>query len=397
MIHYIGVYKEHTMKTAILNSIIYTMNPRNTIIENGYIIVENHKIIEVGHMNDFCKTSGMEIIDSEGRIVTPGLIDAHSHLGIWEDGLSFEGDDGNEDTDPCTPHLRAIDAINPMEPAFPEAFNAGITTVITGPGSANPIGGQIAAIHTYGKRIDDMIVKNPIAVKFAFGENPKSTYNDKSQSPVTRMATASIIRETLKKAQDYLKQLDLYNSSEDEDEDKPEFDIKYEALLPVLRKEIPIHAHAHRSDDIFTAIRIAKEFDINLVLVHCTEGHLITEELKSDGFPILLGPILTDRSKPELKNQSETTPAILSKTGLDIAIITDHPETPQKFLTLCTGIAIKFGLERYEALKAVTINPAKICNIDDKVGSIEVGKNSDIVIWNGDPMDIMTAPYRVFV
>lgn len=385
------------MRKVIINGNICTMNEDNTILENGFIFFENSKIIEIGNMNDFKNDSDTEIIDAEGKIVTPGLIDAHSHLGIWEDGLNFEGDDGNEDTDPCTPHLRAIDAINPMESAFKEAFDAGITTVITGPGSANPIGGQIASISTYGKRIDDMIVKNPIGIKFAFGENPKSTYNEKSQSPVTRMATASIIRENLKKAQDYLEELDLYNSSEDDEEDKPEFDIKCEALLPVLRKEIPIHAHAHRADDVFTAIRIAKEFDIDLVLVHCTEGHLIANELKADKYPVLLGPILTDRSKPELRNQSETTPAILSQSGLDIAIITDHPETPEKFLTICTAMAIKFGLDKYEALKAVTINPARICNIDDMVGSIEVGKKSDIVIWNGDPMDVMTSPYKVIV
>lgn len=382
----------------IINANILTMDSADTEFKNGYIVIQNKKIAKAAQMSEYNPDDykNYEIINADGRLVTPGLIDAHSHIGMWEDGLNFEGDDGNEDTDPCTPQLRAIDAINPMDRSFSEALAAGITTVITGPGSANPIGGQLAAIKTYGKRIDDMIVKSPAAIKIAFGENPKSTYNDKSQTPITRMATASIIRENLQKARDYLNDLEEYNKNPDEEE-KPEYDIKSESLIPVLKGDIPLHAHAHRADDIFTAIRIAKEFGAKLVLVHCTEGHMIADELKSDGYPILLGPILTDRSKPELRNQSETTPGALSKLGLCTAIITDHPETPEKYLTLCAAMAVKHGMNRYEAMRAITINPAKICGIDTQVGSIEAGKDADIVIWNGDPLDIMTSPYRVIV
>ena len=364
-------------------------------IENGYVKIQDHKIIEVGKMSDFSDSNiDAEIIEAEGRITTPGLVDAHSHLGMWEDGLDFEGDDGNEDTDPCTPQLRAIDAINPMEASFREAFVSGITTVITGPGSANPIGGQLAAIKTYGKRIDDMIIKAPVGIKIAFGENPKATYNDKSQSPSTRMATAALIRETFKKAQEYQRQVEQYQNNSDE-EDPPEYDIKSESLLPLLNGDIPLHAHVHRADDIFTAVRIAREFNLNLILVHCTEGHLIAEQLADDGYPVLLGPILTDRSKPELKNQSEITPAVLSEAGLKISIITDHPETPEKYLTLCVAMAVKHGLRRDEALRAITINPAVSCGIGDRVGSIDDGKDSDIVIWDGDPLDIMSSPYGI--
>ena len=384
----------------IINADILTMDSSDTEFKNGYIVIQNKKIAKVGQMSEYDPSEyidcGAEIIDAGQRLVTPGLIDAHSHLGMWEDGLNFEGDDGNEDTDPCTPHLRAIDAVNPMENAFSEAFAAGITTVITGPGSANPIGGQPAAIKTYGRRIDDMIIKAPVGIKIALGENPKSTYNDKSQTPITRMATASIIRESLQKACDYLKNLEEYEKNPDEDE-KPEYDIKSEALIPVLKGEIPLHAHAHRADDIFTAIRIAEEFGVKLVLVHCTEGHMIAEELKAEGYPVLLGPILTDRSKPELKNQSEATPAVLSAQGLCTAIITDHPETPEKYLPLCAAMAVKHGMDRSEALRAITVNPAKICGIDSRVGSIEAGKDADLVIWDGNPLDIMTKPYKVIV
>ncbi len=392
------LYNKEKEMQVIINANILTMDSNNTEFKNGYIEIQNKTITKIGQMTEYDSAAykDYEVIDASDRLVTPGLIDAHSHIGMWEDGLDFEGDDGNEDTDPCTPHLRAIDAINPMDHAFSEAFDAGITTVITGPGSANPIGGQPAAIKTRGKRIDDMIIKAPVGIKIALGENPKSTYNNKSQTPITRMATASIIRENLKKALDYFNDLEKYEKNPDE-EDKPEFDIKSEALIPVLKGEIPLHAHAHRADDIFTAIRIAKEFSIKLVLVHCTEGHLISNELKADGYPILLGPILTDRSKPELKNQSETTPGILSELGLCTAIITDHPETPEKYLTVCAAMAVKYGMNKTEAIKAITINPAKICDIDNRVGSIETGKDADIVIWDGDLLDIMTKPYKVIV
>ncbi len=377
----------------ITNANIMTMSRRFGSIKNGYINIQNKKITAVGDMADAPDTDA-DTIDAEGRLVTPGLIDAHSHLGMWEDGLSFEGDDGNEDTEPITPHLRAIDGINPLDRAFSEAFEAGVTAVVTGPGSANPIGGSLAAVKTSGKRIDDMIIKAPVGMKIALGENPKTAYNEKSRMPVTRMATASLIREALREAADYKNALEKYEA-DPENEDKPDFDIKSEALLPVLKKEIPLHAHAHRADDIFTAVRIAKEFDLDLVLVHCTEGHLIADELRAEGYPALSGPILTDRSKPELKNQTEAAPGILDRAGVPVSIITDHPETPEKFLPLCAAVAVKYGMDREAALRAVTINPAKACGIADRVGSIEPGKDGDIVIWNGDPLSIEGRPYKV--
>ena len=341
----------------IINAEIMTMSDRLGVIKNGYIEIKDKKIASMGDMADAPEIGG-EIIDAGGRLVTPGLVDAHSHIGMWEDGLTFEGDDGNEDTEPITPHLRAIDGINPLDATFSEALSAGITTVVTGPGSANPIGGQAAALKTSGRRVDDMIIKAPVGMKIALGENPKTTYNDKSRSPVTRMATASLIREALREALDYKTALEKYGA-DPENEDKPDYDIKSEALLPVLRREIPLHAHAHRADDIFTAIRIAREFDLDLILVHCTEGHLIADELAREGFPVLSGPIMTDRSKPELRNQTEASAGIMERAGIDVSIITDHPETPEKFLPLCAAVAAKYGMSRDGALRALTINPAR--------------------------------------
>lgn len=363
-------------------------------IENGYIITDNGKIAEIGEMANLKAYPEAEIIDAKGSIVTPGMIDAHSHIGMWEDGLNFEGSDGNEETDPLTPHLRAIDAVNPMDRAFCEAAKAGITTVVTGPGSANPVGGQILAMKTVGRCVDKMKICEPLAIKFALGENPKSVYNDKSQSPATRMAVAAQIREILYKAAEYMEQINKAN--ENDEEDMPDFDIKLEALLPLMRGKIPMHVHAHRADDIFTAIRIAEEFELKIVLVHATEGHLICDELKEKNIPVLAGPILTDRSKPELKNQSEINPAVLTAAGIKTAIITDHPETPQKHLALCAGMAVKYGMSELDALRAITSVPAEICGLGNRIGKLSQGYDADIVIWNGNPLDITASPKTVF-
>ncbi len=371
----------------IINAKIYTM-VRGTI-ENGWIRIKDGRILSLGAMP--VEPQGEDnIVDVKGAGVYPGFIDAHTHLGMWEDGLAFEGDDGNEETDPATPQLRAIDAINPIDRCFAEALAAGITTVVTGPGSANPIGGQLAAIKTYGTCIDDMIVKAPIAVKMALGENPKSVYHGKNQSPSTRMATASIIREELFKAKRYLE--DLKRSQEDEDFEAPEFDMKCEALLPVLSGEIEAHFHAHRSDDIFTAIRIAREFHLNYVIVHGTEGHLITDGLKENHARVLAGPFFCDRSKPELRNLTPSNPGMLAKAGILTAIITDHPVVPLQYLPMCAGLAVREGMDREEALKAITINPAVICNIADRVGSIEPGKDADLVVFDTDPLEMASKP-----
>ena len=378
----------------IIHANIHTMAGK--IFKDGYIRIEGKIIKEVGNISNLALQNKNDIIlDIKGANVYPGFIDAHTHLGMWEDGLCFEGDDGNEETDPVTPQLRAIDAVNPMDRCFSEALKAGITTVVTGPGSANPIGGQLAALKTHGTCIDEMIVKAPVAIKMALGENPKAVYHDKNQSPSTRMATASLIREELFKAKRYLQ--DLERSQEDEDFDPPEFDMKSEALIPVLKGELPVHFHAHRADDIYTAIRIAKEFNLKYVIVHGTEGNLIVQGIAKEKICVLCGPILSDRSKPELKNLSPETPGILSKNGILTAIITDHPVVPLQYLPTCAALAVREGMEYEEALKAITINPAKILNIDDRVGSIEQGKDADLVVFDCNPLDLTAKPKYVIV
>lgn len=376
----------------IQNAMIYTM--AGEPIPNGYLLVRDGKIAAVGAM-PAPAAEAEEVIDAKGACVYPGFIDSHTHLGMWEDGLAFEGDDGNEDTDPVTPHLRGIDAVNPLDRCFEEACAAGITTVVTGPGSANPIGGQLAAIKTAGRRIDNMLIQAPVAMKMALGENPKSIYHGKSQTPSTRMATAALIREELYKTRRYLEDLEL--SREDEEIDPPEYDMKCEALMPVLKGELPVHFHAHRADDIFTAMRLGREFGLDYVIVHGTDGHLIAEDLAEEDVPVLCGPILCDRSKPELKNLTPACPGILAENNVRITIVTDHPVIPIQYLPVCAGLAVREGLNRDEALRAITINPARICRIDDRVGSLEPGKDADFSIFREDPLQISTKPEMVFV
>ncbi len=371
----------------IMHAVIHTMT--GNAIENGWIRTEDGIIKEIG--SDLENPQLDErVLDVQGAGVYPGFVDAHTHLGMWEDGLTFEGDDGNEETDPITPQLRAIDAINPIDRCFSEALAAGVTTVITGPGSANPIGGQLAAIKTYGTCIDEMLVKAPVAIKMALGENPKSVYHGKNQAPSTRMSTAALIREELFKAKRYME--DLQRAEEDEDFDAPEFDMKSEALVPALKGEIEVHFHAHRNDDIDTAIRIAKEFHLNYVIVHGTEGHLMTRRLINEGTRVLAGPFLCDRSKPELKNLTPANPGILANAGVAIAIITDHPVVPLQYLPTCAALAVREGMKYEDALKAITINPARICGIDDKVGSIEVGKDADLIVFDTNPLEMTSKP-----
>jgi imidazolonepropionase-like amidohydrolase len=366
----------------IKNANIHSMANEN--FENGMILVQHGKIIAIG--NEVTAPSNAEIIDAKGKFVMPGMIDAHCHLGMFEDGMGSEGDDGNEAVDPVTPHLRAIDAINPMDICFKDALNAGVTTVATGPGSANVIGGQFAIIKTYGNRIDDMIINECHSMKVAFGENPKRVYHAQKKSPSTRMGTASILRDNLFKAQIYIKKQNKALESSDK---LPEFDMKMESLAKVIKKEIPLKAHAHRADDILTALRIAKEFDIDITLDHCTEGHLIIDYLK-EGIQkgIILGPTLSNRSKVELQNLTFETPGILSKAGLKVAIMTDHPVIPLQYLPVCAGIAAREGMDEEEALKAITINAAEILGIEDRVGSLEIGKDADIIMYSGHPFDL---------
>lgn len=381
----------------IYNGKIITMTEKD--IDNGYILIDKDKIIAVGEDINAVESllnGDVKRIDAQGGYVIPGLIDAHCHVGIWEDAVGFEGDDGNESTDPVTPQLRAIDAIYHSDRAFVEAYESGITSVVTGPGSANVIGGQFAALKTFGRCVDEMIIKQPVAMKVAFGENPKTIYNEKHQAPMTRMSTASILRENLFKAREYKELWDKY-TNEPEEYDKPEFDFKLDSLLQVLNKEIPLKAHAHRADDIMTAIRIAKEFDVNLTLDHCTEGYLIKDLLVEAGLPAIVGPMLTDRSKIELRNQNIKTPAILSQEGIKVAIMTDHPCVPVQHLSLCAAIAVREGMDEKEALKAITINAAEITGISDRVGSIEIGKDADIVIYDGNPLELKSKVQKTII
>ncbi|MDD6032076.1 MAG: amidohydrolase [Oscillospiraceae bacterium] len=364
-------------------------------LENGFLRFADGKITEMGSMDGLSFLEGEEFYNAEGRSLYPGFIDAHCHLGMWEDGLGFEGDDGNEESDPSTPQLRAVDAVNPMDRCFGEAARGGVTTVLTGPGSANPIGGQWVAMKTSGRRIDDMLLTDNAGMKFALGENPKTVYHDKNLAPNTRMATAAIIREQLKKAQRYMK--DLEDAAVDEELDEPEYDSKCEALLPVLRREKKAFIHCHRADDIFTAIRIGREFNLDYVIVHCTEGWMVADMLQEEGVQAICGPILCDRSKPELRNLNVGGMAEMHRKGMEMALCTDHPVIPIQYLPLCAGIAVGAGLPWEEALKSITINAARIAGIDSRVGSLVPGKDADFSLYSADPFLPYSKPDKVFI
>lgn len=383
----------------IYNAKIYTMSDMG-VIENGFIETEGSKIKRVGKMTELDVPPTREDFNAFGCNVYPGFIDCHSHMGMWEDGLGFEGADGNEITDPTTPQLKAIDGVNPNDYCFLEGARAGVTTVLTGMGSANPVGGEFLAMKTYGSsRIDKRVICSPAAIKFALGENPKKCYNDRDETPTTRTATAALIREQLYKTKRYMEDIENYEASlgSDNEGSMPDYDIKCEALIPLMSKKMKAHFHCHRADDIFTAVRIAKEFDLDIVLIHATEGWLIADELKEDGFPCVVGPIICDRCKPELSRQTIENAARLNKAGVKIAICSDHPENPIQYLPLEAGVCIKGGLDKDAALAAITINPAQIAGIDDRVGSIEVGKDADIAVLDGEFYDVLTAAKLVLV
>ena len=358
-------------------------------LENGAVLIgDDGKILRVAENIE--ETADMTVIDAEGRLVTPGCVEAHCHIGVHNSVFRWEGADYNEKADPLTPHMRAIDGINPIDEPFTDAIKNGVTSACTGPGSSNVVGGTFAAIKLVGKRVDDMIIKHPIGMKCAFGENPKSAYGQSSKkSPVTRMGTAALLRELLFKSRNYL--------AAKESEKAPNFDMKLEAMIPVLKKEIPLKAHAHRADDIFTAIRIAKEFDVDLTLDHCTDGALIAEELAKEGYPAFVGPALPGKSKPEIQNISFATVAALYNAGVPVSIVTDAPVTPLERLPLCAGLAIAEGMPYEAAWKAITINPATQTGIGDRVGSLEVGKDGDVVIWTADPLKTIGAGAYVTV
>lgn len=365
---------------VIINGKVFTME--DDTIGCGYVRIKGKHIAEVGDMASFKKQDNEEILDVQGAWVLPGLIEAHAHIGITEEKWGTIGDDCNEETNPITPTLRAIDAVNPMDPAFHDAIAAGITSVMTGPGSANVVGGQFVFMKTQGRCVDDMVVKHPAAMKVAFGENPKTAYGDKDQYPSTRMGTAALLRKTLHEAVQYKKEKDSGNLAEEDFETEP--------WIPVLEGHIPMKAHAHRADDILTAIRIAKEFQVDITIDHGTESHLIVDEIKASGFPVIVGTDLTPRSKLEVQNMNFKTNKILQEAGVLFAITTDHPVALIQYLPLCAGLAVKQGLPLEEGLKAITIYPARICRVDDRVGSLKKGKDADIAIFSGNPMEIFT-------
>lgn len=369
----------------ILGGKVITMEGKTW--EKGYICIEDGKIKELGPMKEgapFPLQTGenVQIINAHGCLVMPGFIEAHCHMGITEEKKGMEGDDCNETVNPITPYLRAIDAVNPMDAAFDDALRAGITSAMIGPGSANVVGGTFAFVKTHGRNIDKMIVKNPAAMKIAFGENPKVNYGEQEKSPATRMAIAAMLREELFKARQYMQKKKQGMKEEEED-------FRYESWIPVFEGKIPLKAHVHRADDILTAIRIAKEFQLSMTLDHCSEGHLISDDVKESGFPAIVGPDLASRNKIEVQNMAFKTAGILNQNGVKTAITTDHPVSLIQSLPLCAGLCMKSGMSEEEALKSITIYPAEICNVDERVGSLKEGKDADIVIFNDNPFSVL--------
>ncbi len=348
---------------------------------DGSVLIKDGKIAEVSNEIELPESAECEIIDVKHHLLMPGLIEAHCHMGITEEKKGQEGDDCNETVHPVTPMLRSIDAINTMDAAFSDAVRAGITSANIGPGSSNVVGGQFAVIKTCGRRIDDLILKMPSAMKVAFGENPKVNYMGMNTSPATRMAIAGMLRNELVNARQYLSDYEKNNTS---------YNLHYEAWRPVFEKKIPLKAHVHRVDDIFTAIRIAKEFDLRMTLDHCSEGHLIAEELAQEAYPAIVGPDFTTRNKIEVQNVAFKTAGILANAGVMVSITTDHPVSLIQSLPLCVGLSVKQGLSLEDGYRAMTINAAKMCGTDDCVGTIEKGKDADIAIFDGNPMETFT-------
>lgn len=370
----------------ITNARILTCSGVN--YDNGYIYIIGNKIESVGDMAN--APADAHVIDAQGNIVCPGFIDAHTHLGLCQPSSKSEGMDLNENSDPVTPHIRTLDGIYHADECFSEALEAGVTTLMIGPGSANPIGGTFCTVKSVGARIDDMAIQPESAMKMAFGENPKSTYGKgKGRSPVTRQGTAAIIREALFKAREYMQAKDAG--------EKPSFNIKHEALIPVLRGQMTVKAHAHRSDDIFTALRIAREFGLKMTIEHCTEGHEIADYLKEESPLVTVGPVVGCRTKPELANKSMSTAAQLCEKGICVALISDHPEIPSNLLPFYAALVAREGIGRERALNMITINAARLIGMEDRLGSIEPGKDADLCILSGHPLDVESRMIMVII
>ena len=359
-------------------------------LERGFLRTAAGKITAVGPMSEApVPDAGERVIEGEGLSALPGFVDIHTHLGVKENSLRQEGNDVNEKTDPCTPHLRGIDAVFHEDFPFFEARTDGVSTVVTGPGSANPIGGQLAAIKTTGAPVDAMLLRAPVAMKMALGENPKKSYGGRGKQPATRMAAAGLIREWLYKTRRYIEDLEAGR--------QPAFDMKCEALIPVLKRELPVHIHCHRADDICTAIRLSKEFDLDTVLIHCTEGYKVTDQILEAGYPAVIGPIVFDRSKPELRDMRLFGAGRVDAAGVPMAICTDHPVIPIQYLPLTAGLAVRGGMDYRHALEAITLRAAKIARIDGRVGSLTPGKDADLVLCEGDPFEVYMQPKQVYI
>lgn len=363
----------------IRNGRVETM--AGTVLQKGDVLCRNGKIERIAPQIVLPKDADVQVIDASGCLVLPGLIEAHCHVGITEEKKGMEGDDCNENVEPVTPWLRAVDAVNTMDAAFDDAVRAGITSVMAGPGSSNVVGGQFAFLKTKGRCIDDLILRAPAAMKIAFGENPKVNFSGMGKSPVTRMAIAGLLRKELFRAKRYCEK-------REKDEVEPDFEL--EPWIPVFAHKIPLKAHVHRVDDIFTAIRIAREFDLRMTLDHCSEGHLVADRIAEAGFPAIVGPDLSCRSKIEIQNVDFKTAGILHRAGVQVAVCTDHPVSTIQSLPLCAGLAVKAGLPMEAGLAAITCNPARICGVFDRVGSLEAGKDADIAIFDGNPMEVFT-------
>jgi imidazolonepropionase-like amidohydrolase len=363
-------------------------------IEGGTVVVDGGRVTAVGGP-DTVVPDGTVTVDASGRWVLPGFIDAHTHLGVHEEAEGWAGQDTNEMTDPVTAQVRAMDAINPADIGFRDAISGGVLVANVNPGSGNPIGGQTIALTTWGRTVDEMAMRAPSGLKSALGENPKRVYGDKKQLPSTRLGTAAVIREAFTQARNYMAKWDRAASATDTA--PPDRDLKLEALASVLRGEIPWRQHCHRADDIATAMRIADEFGYRLVIDHGTEAHLIADLIAARGIPVIIGPLFTSRSKAELRNRSLANPGKLAAAGVTIAITTDHPVVPIHFLVHQATLSVKEGLDPVTALRAITINPARIAGIDDRVGSLEVGKDANVVLWSGDPLDVLSRVERAYI
>ncbi len=364
-------------------------------VEHGTVLVAAGKITAIGP--DVRVPDGVPVIDATGSWVLPGFIEAHGHVGVHEEAEGWAGSDTNELTDPVTAQVRALDAINPADLGFRDAIGGGVLAVNVNPGSGNPIGGQTCALKCWGRTVDEMVLRAPAGLKSALGENPKRVYGEQKKTPSTRLGVAAVIRGAFVEAANYQAKIDA-EARKPEDERKPvDRDLKLEALAMVLRREIPWRQHCHRADDIATALRISAEFGYDLVIDHGTEAHLVADLLADRGIPVIIGPLFTSRSKVELRNRSLANPGKLAAAGVTIAITTDHPVVPINFLVHQASLSVKYGLDRDTALRALTINPARIIGIDDRLGSLEPGKDADIVIWSGDPLDVLSRVQRAFM